>query len=122
MARSNHYYRTLAYEDNLYAVIVEYSDEVLVESIEINDDTLTIDTSEYRYLSKDGLVFSYNEYDDVIIGNQADDNKHQPTETATDTPTESSEPIEESSIEPTELITKPTEESKVENNNNTSTN
>ena len=122
MARSNHYYRTLAYGDNIYAVIVEYSDEVLVQSVDIYDNTLTIDTSEYRYLSKDGLVFSYNEYDDVIIGNQAENNKYQPTETTTDTPTESSEPIEESSIEPTELITKPTEESKVENNNNTSTN
>ena len=110
------------YEDNIYAVIVEYSDEVLVQSVDIYDNTLTIDTSEYRYLSKDGLFFSYNEYDDVIIGNQAEINKYQPTETTTDTPTESSEPIEESSIEPTELITKPTEESKVENNNNTSTN
>ena len=113
-ACSNHYYRTIVFEDTQYAVIIEYSDEVLVQSAEIENDTLTIDTNEYRYLSKDGLVFSYKEYDDVIIGYQADENKSQLTTTTSDTPTESSVPIEESKIEPTELITIPIEESEEE--------
>lgn len=78
-AYANRNYRTFAYDDSQYVVIVEYSDEVLAQPALIHNDELFIDTSEYCYLSKEGIVFSYRKYENVTIGDNQELTENTPS-------------------------------------------
>lgn len=115
-ARSNHYYRTFSYDDMQYAVIAEYADEVIAQPVKIDGKTLTIDTSEYRYISKVSLVFSYRKYENVTIRNEDDDIGTVPEETGINASAESNEPTDTSINEPLANSTNPTEVTELETN------
>lgn len=66
-AKANPYYQTCIYDAKTYAVVVEYDDKVLVQEAKIDENTITISTSSYRYLPKDILELSYDTYDSVQI-------------------------------------------------------
>lgn len=68
-AQANRYYQTFTHEENHYAVIVDYSDKVLAQEVQVNGDVITIDVSDYCYYPKDGMVFTYKKYNKVIIDN-----------------------------------------------------
>lgn len=111
-AYANRNYRTFSYDDSQYVVIVEYSDEVLAQPAQINNDELLIDTHEYRYFSKEGLVFSYYKYDSVIIGDKQELTKSThgvPMEITDDTL-----PVGSSAFGQTEENTVPSENSEQE--------
>lgn len=66
-AKSNPDYQTCMYDSKTYAIIVEYEDRVLVQEAEVCDNTITILTNSYRYLSKDLLEITFSTYDVVLI-------------------------------------------------------
>lgn len=66
-AKANPCYQTCIYDAKTYAVVVEYDDKVLVQEAKIDENTITISTSSYRYLPKDIIELSYDTYDSVQI-------------------------------------------------------
>ncbi len=60
-------YETVFVENQVYAIIIDYGDAVVLQSCSINNDTLTIDTSHYLYKSKEDMVISYSKYGEVIL-------------------------------------------------------
>lgn len=66
-------YEICSYEEKNYAVIFEYTDRVLVEPVIIEDETLTISTDYFKYISKDAPVeFRVHEFEQVTIASKMD--------------------------------------------------
>ena len=66
-ATANLSYQTCVIDEELYAVIVDLDDMVLVENAEEEGNVLSIKTTSYRYIPKENLVLTYQEYEDVDI-------------------------------------------------------
>ena len=71
-AVANRMYQTCYIDEQMYAVIVDYSDRILVQKAEVQEETLLISTDGYSYFAKDGIAFEYHEYGNVIIGDQTE--------------------------------------------------
>lgn len=67
LAKANNEYQIVSYESQTYAVIMDYEDDVIVEPITEKDNTLTIHTDYYKYLSKENLEITNKKYDKVKI-------------------------------------------------------
>ena len=66
-ANTKHLYQITEKDSFQYAVIVEYSDRVLVQPATIEAGALHINTNRYEYLPKDNLNLQYTEFETVII-------------------------------------------------------
>lgn len=73
-AKGNREYQVFADSNQQYAVIIDYSDTVLAQKVEVKDDTLVIDTSDYYFFSKDSRKFVFSKYDNVIFDNKSNKN------------------------------------------------
>lgn len=60
-------YQVFTFHHRMYAVILEYDDRVLAQEVTNDDDTLSIDITDYRYIDKSGLKLHYKEYDSVVL-------------------------------------------------------
>ena len=61
-------YQICFYDDKAFAVILEYDDRVLVQqATTVNENTLYIDISNYRYIEKDGLKLINQKYEKVSL-------------------------------------------------------
>lgn len=70
-------YQTCSVQDTLYAVILDYSDTVLVQPATVQNNVLTIDTSSYTYLKKTDISLRYNKFDSVIVTKDKPSNKSE---------------------------------------------
>lgn len=66
-AKSNYSYQTCIVDEELYAVIADLDDMVLVENAKTEGNVLSIKATSYRYIPKENLVLMYQEYVDVDI-------------------------------------------------------
>lgn len=73
-AKGNREYQVFAENNQQYAVIIDYSDNVLAQKAEVKNDTLVIDTSDYFFFSKDSREFIFSKYDNVIFDNKSNKN------------------------------------------------
>ena len=64
---ANREYQLFVSNNNAYAVIVDYTDRVLAQPAKADKDSLTIDTSNYMYFSKDNIDFVWVIFKDVKI-------------------------------------------------------
>ena len=67
-AKAEREYQTCVVQDTTYAVVVDYSDRVLVQQATEENGVLTIDTSRYFYFDKNDLILRYSKYEGVTIG------------------------------------------------------
>lgn len=79
-ANAEREYQTFIFEDTQYAVVVNYTDQVLAQRALIDDSNLSIDIDNYYFFSKDNLVFSFDEFDNVEIGKSILDSEMVATE------------------------------------------
>ena len=73
-AKGNREYQVFADNNQQYAVIIDYSDKVLAQKVEVKNDTLVIDTSDYFFFTKESRVFVLSKYDDVIVDSKKNKN------------------------------------------------
>ena len=66
-AKSNYSYQTCIVDSELYVVIADLDGMVLVENASAENNVLSIKTASYRYIPKDDLVLTYQEYEHVNI-------------------------------------------------------
>lgn len=68
IAKNRKIYEVCTYDQKQYAVILDHSDEVLVQPVKIESGSMTIFTGSYRYVSKsDAEGFVFREFDQVEI-------------------------------------------------------
>ena len=86
-ANAEREYQICVHENTSYAVVVDYEDKVLVQSAEIEGNTLTIFTHSYCYFPKEGNSFSLCEFKNVdfidvlaVNGQSPGENNTPPTE------------------------------------------
>lgn len=66
-------YSVFEYENEPYAVIIDYNDKVLAQKVLISDDSLEIDSNTYYYYQKENIEFALVKFDDVKIYKQEKD-------------------------------------------------
>lgn len=69
-----HDYQVFLDNNQQYAVIVDYSDSVVAQKAEVEDNSLAIDASKYYLFSKESREFVYSYYNDVIINKPKNEN------------------------------------------------
>ena len=65
--RANTDYQTCVYKDELYAVIVDYEDRVLAQKATVENQKLSICTSEYTFIPKEGTAFINTKFNSVEL-------------------------------------------------------
>lgn len=66
-AKAGREYQTCLLENSTYAVIVDYTDRVLVQKACEQGDTLVINTDSYSLFEKSNVTFQFKKYENVII-------------------------------------------------------
>lgn len=72
-AKAKREYTVFEYENESYAVIIDYTEKVLAEKILLNNDSMEIDTNTYYYYPKENIEFALVKFDDVKINKQEKD-------------------------------------------------
>lgn len=67
-------YQVFVDNNQQYAVIVDNSDIVLAQKVDVDNGTLVIDISDYYYFAKDSRKFVYSRYDNVKLDNKSNKN------------------------------------------------
>ena len=95
-AKANTEYQTCVYNEEQYAIIVNYDDRVLAQRAKIVNNNLTIYTCDYIFFEKENTIFVFNKYDSVeIISDYPDESEIA---------TEQTDSLIESSAEPTDAL------------------
>lgn len=72
-AKAKREYSVFDYENESYAVIIDYNDKVLAQKILLSDDSMEIDTNTYYYYQKENIEFALVKFEDVKINKQEKD-------------------------------------------------